>query len=98
MKIGDEVRVNCSNCGKQDKKHLNRISATPDNRLVVGGFVIGVLIILLAGNYLEIIMQVSLSFWKILGIAGSAIAGIPMFLWNRENKAVKNFNRYALKK
>ena len=97
-KFGDMVRVNCEHCGKMEKKHLNRISAAVDNRLVVGGFIAGLSFIFLIGGYLESMMQGSLSFWKILGVVGSAAAGLPMFLWNNENKAVRNFNRLAIKK
>lgn len=98
MKFGEMVRVSCSNCAKMEKKHLNKISATADNRLVVGGFISGILLIFIIGSYLEIMAQLNISFWKVLVIAGSTIAGIPMFLWDRENKAVRNFNKYAIKK
>ena len=98
IKMGNEVNVICKNCGKHEKKHLNRIRAVVDNRLLIGGFVAGVFLILLLGGYMESKMQEDLSFWRVVGIAGSAATGIPMFLWNRENKAVRKFNRYAIKK
>ena len=91
MKFGDTVKVSCNSCGKGEKKHLNKIRAVVDNRLVVGGFIAGVLIVLFLVNY--VIMS-----WKTLAIAGSTISGIPVFFWNLENKAVGNFNRYAIKR
>ena len=91
MKFGDTVRVSCNNCGKDEKKHLNKIRAVVDNRLVIGGLIVGVLIVLFLVNYVII-------SWKILAIGGSTIAGIPVFFWNLENKAVGNFNRYAIKR
>lgn len=99
MKLrGDEARVNCDHCGKMDKKHLNRISAVVDNRIVMAGFVIGLSIIVAFIAGVVSLSNYEVSFWKFLAFAGSAIAGIPVFLWNRENTAVRNFNQYAVKR
>ncbi len=98
MKYGDTVQVNCQNCGKIEKKHLNKISAIVDNRLVVAGFILGLLIVAVLFGYMGIMMEHSLAFWKVLAISGTTISGIPIFFWNRENKAVSNFNRYAIRK
>ena len=98
MMFGDEVKVNCNNCGKFDKKHLNRISAVVDQRLVIGGFLLGLGIVLFSGIYLMFMSQIGLALWKTIAVVGGTIAGIPVFLWNRENTAVGNFNRYAIKR
>ncbi len=98
MKFGDEVKVNCNNCGKFEKKHINRISAVIDQRLVIGGFIAGLAFGVIFCIYIFFIANVSLSFWKAIAAFGGAIAGIPVFLWNRENTAVGNFNRYAIKR
>jgi len=45
MKVrSDEVRVNCDSCGKMDKKHINRITAVADNRILVVGLLLGIVI------------------------------------------------------
>ena len=98
MKFGDQVKVNCRSCGKFEKKHINRISAVPDNRLIVLGLVVGLLLVAVAGGYLLIMTNFQLSFWKIIAAVGGTIAGIPVFLWNMENKAVRNFNSYAIRR
>jgi len=40
----DEVRVNCDFCGKMDKKHINRIKAVSDNRVLIVGFFGGLIV------------------------------------------------------
>ena len=39
----DEVKVNCNHCGKQDKRHINRITAIPDNRVILFVVVLGII-------------------------------------------------------
>lgn len=85
MKFGDEVRVNCPNCGKLDKKHLNKITATTDLRLIVLGGVLGVI--------------GSIFLLSFLGVIASFLScSLPFLLWNMENKSVGEFNRYAIKR
>ena len=88
--------MNCSNCGKLEKKHINRISAVVDNRIVVTGFIVGLCILIVAGSY-TLLSSYNLALWKFLALAGGTLSGIPVFLWNMENKAVGNFNRYAIR-
>jgi len=84
MKMGNEVRVNCSNCGKQDKKHLNRISATTDTRLIILGGVVGIICTVILLNFIGIIASVTCSF--------------PFLVWQNEISKVRTFNRYAIKR
>lgn len=98
MKFGDKVKVNCKNCGKVDKVHLNKINAVVDNRLVVGGFIGGLILVVLFFVVGGIFAERGLSTWKIIAASASALVGIPTYLWNLENKAVGNFNRYAIKR
>ena len=97
-KFGDEVQVNCNNCGKLEKKHLNRISAQVDNRLVVMGFVLGLLLVMFLIFFTQSAATDYSSGWKFLAVSGTTIAALPMYLWNRENKIVRVFNSYAIKK
>ncbi|WP_394747923.1 hypothetical protein [Spongiimicrobium salis] len=84
MKFGDEVQVNCKNCGKLEKKHLNKISAKVDQRIVFGGLVLGVLS--------------TVFLWNYLGLLASSVASLPMIFWAYENKAVRQFNSYVIRK
>ena len=98
MKFGDEVKVNCSNCGKLEKKHLNRISAKVDNRIVATGFFGGLITILLLGAFLWENFEFTIGSWKLLAFVSSVIAGLPLFLWNSENRAVRRFNSYVIQR
>jgi hypothetical protein len=98
MNFGDFVKVNCNNCGKQDKLHLNKISAVVDNRLILGGLICGIAIVVLIGIFFDVITIYAFSLWKVFAFSGFAISGLPFYFWNTENKAVGHFNRYAIKK
>lgn len=84
MKSGDEVRVNCKNCGKQDKKHLNRISAVTDNRIVFVGLILGIF--------------GTLALWNYVGAIATITFTLPIIFWKYELEKVRNFNSYAIKK
>ncbi|MET1258459.1 hypothetical protein ABV409_03915 [Flagellimonas sp. DF-77] len=80
----DEVRVNCDHCGKMDKKHINRITAVADNRILLAGFIGGVLI--------------SAIMVFIFGWLAAAILSIPIFVWRYENDSAHKFNSFTIKR
>ncbi|WP_430908560.1 hypothetical protein [Maribacter sp. 2-571] len=84
MQYGDMVKVNCQKCGKTEKKHLNKISAVVDARIIAVGFVLGLIATVLLWNYVGVVASVTLS--------------LPMLVWNHENGKVGHFNRYAIRK
>lgn len=85
MKIGkDEIELNCDNCGKQEKRHLNEITAVVDKRIVLLGFLLGLI--------------VTLALWNSFGAISTLSLGIPFLFWVSENKGLSSFNKYMIRR
>lgn len=84
MEKGDEFIVNCLNCGKTEKKHINDIKAAPKKTILW----IGVLIGILATIYL----------WMIYGAVGTVSIIIPLIFWQQQASSVKGFNGYMIRR
>lgn len=85
MKLrSDEVKVNCNNCGKLDKKHLNRITAVPDNRIIIVGTVVG--------------MISTIVLWNFLGAIAVFTFSIPIMFCKYESEHAHRFNSYVIKR
>jgi hypothetical protein len=80
----DEVRVNCQFCAKMDKKHINRITAVADNRVLILGSVLGLIISLILIYYLGFIAALAFSS--------------PIFVWRYESENAHKFNSYAIRR
>lgn len=80
----DEVRVNCDHCGKMDKKHINRITAVVDNRIMLAGIGVGVLS--------------TIVLWNFFGAIATVTFCIPIFFWKYYSEKAHRFNSYALKR
>ena len=81
---GDEVHVNCKFCGKRDKKHINRITAVVDNRIIGIGIIVGIVI--------------SLILIYFFGFIAAIILSIPILVWRNESDNAHKFNSYAIKR
>ena len=85
MKLGkDEVQVNCDSCGKLDKKHINQITAVIDNRMILLGLGLGVI--------------VTLALWNTFGAISTLSLGIPFLFWVSESKGLSSFNKYMIRR
>lgn len=84
MKVGDEVDVNCSHCGKIDKKHINRIDAVVDNRKILVALGISAI--------------VTLVLWGLYGAIGTVTGLIPVMMWLQEGRATSHFNSYKIRR
>ncbi len=85
MKVNDEeVIVNCNNCGKTDKRHINRITAIPDNRVIIVSVVLGVVVTAILISYLGFIASFSFS--------------IPIFVWRYEGEQAHKFNSVVIRR
>ncbi|EAR02709.1 hypothetical protein [Maribacter sp. HTCC2170] len=85
MKLrGDEVHVNCQNCGKMDKKHLNRITAIVDNRIVLLGVGLGIIS--------------TIVLWSFLGAIAVFTFSIPIMFWRHDSEKAHKFNSYIIKR
>lgn len=85
MEKGDEFTVNCQNCGKMEKKHVNDIKVQPNNMPILIGFGIGVI--------------ATLILWHIFGgISLLLSAAIPIGFWYHQMDATKAFNSYTIRR
>jgi len=85
MKLkSDEVRVNCNSCGKMDKKHLNRITAIADTRIVLLGVAIG--------------LVCTVVLWNFLGAIAVFTFTLPILFWRYESEQAHKFNSYIIKR
>lgn len=84
MKLGNEVRTNCNNCGKNYSSHINDITAKIDNRIIVGGAILSVI--------------VTGFLWYYFGAIGTISIIIPGLFWKQQESGVRSFNRYKIKR
>ncbi len=84
MQKGDEFKVNCFNCGKIDKKHVNDIKAEANNMIILIGVAIGVI--------------ASITLWVLFGTIGTIGLAIPILFWYQQMDATKGFNSYMIKR
>ncbi|MGW9684674.1 hypothetical protein [Flagellimonas sp. 2504JD1-5] len=85
MKVGkDEIHVNCNTCGKMDSKHINRITAVVDNRVMLAGIITGII--------------ATIVLWNYFGAIAVFTFCIPIIFWRYESKKAHRFNTYALKR
>jgi endogenous inhibitor of DNA gyrase (YacG/DUF329 family) len=80
----EEVKVNCNNCGKFDKRHINRITAIADYRVIFMGVILGIL-----GTII---------LWNFLGAIAIFTFSIPLYFWRYESEQAHKFNSYAIKR
>jgi len=81
MKFGsDEVQVNCKHCGKLEKKHINKISGTADNRMILIGLGIGVIVgitVLLFYGFIGVTLKLHILLRLLC--SSSKILSVPIF-------------------
>ncbi|CAL2103334.1 conserved protein of unknown function [Tenacibaculum sp. 190130A14a] len=84
MEKGEEFKVNCLNCGKVDKVHVNDIRAEQNNIIILIGLVFGII--------------TTIVLWYYFGAIGTISAIIPVLFWQTEMKSVKAFNSYLIRR
>ena len=84
MEKGTEFIVNCQNCGKTEKKHVNDIRADINNTIIVTGVVVGIVLSLILFYY--------------FGLIGTIGIAIPFILWRQQMGAKKAFNAYMVRR
>lgn len=84
MEKGDQFNVNCQNCGKTEKKHVNDIIAASNKLMMFIGFVLGGLATLL--------------LWIIYGAIGTVSIIIPLIFWQQQMSSIKGFNSYLIRR
>lgn len=84
MQKGDEIKVNCQNCGKMEKKHVNEVRAIPNNTIILIGVIIGVFS--------------AIFLWLFYGGIASVSFIIPLLFWQQQSNASKSFNSYMIRR
>lgn len=84
MEKGDEFMVNCQNCGTMEKKHVNEITAEPNNIILMLGVGIGIV--------------VSIFLWIYLGLIGILGIIIPFVFWQQQMNTTKSYNKYMIRR
>lgn len=84
MEKGDEFIVNCQNCGKMEKKHVNDIKAEPSNTIIFIGVGVGILS--------------TIFLWIYFGAIGIVSMMIPVLFWQQQTSATKSFNSYLIRR
>ena len=81
QEIGEEINERCKHCGSYTKRHINRLHAEANFKIIIGG-------VLLAA-------VVTLIFWD-LGYISTLSATIPIGIWAYENKKISVFNKHLI--
>ncbi|WCO03530.1 hypothetical protein [Psychroserpens ponticola] len=84
MEKGDEFNVNCQNCGKLEKKHVNDIKAEVNNTIILVGIGIG--------------LVATIFLWFFYGAIGTVSAIIPIVFWQQQMSSTKSFNSYMIRR
>ena len=84
MEKGDEFNVNCQNCGKMEKKHVNDIKAEPNKMILLFGIGVGIL--------------ATIFLWTFYGAIGTVSIIIPVLFWQQQMNSTKGFNSYLIRR
>ncbi len=84
MEKGTEFNVNCQNCGKIEKKHVNDVKAESSKILILIGVVIGIV--------------VTVVLWSYYGAIGTVSIIIPVLFWQQQMNSTKAFNSYFVRR
>ena len=79
---GERFNWTCSNCGSIEEKHVNDIRAKQDNRVIMIGVGISIIVTLVLLN--------------IMGVIGTITGIIPVLIWQQQSRSVHAFNRYMV--
>ncbi len=84
MDKGDEFKVNCTNCAKDQNKHVNDVYATENPIILIIGIVISIV--------------VTVYLWSIVGVFGTITIIIPALIWQQQRNAAHAFNSYRIER
>ncbi|WP_396600911.1 hypothetical protein [Algibacter sp. R77976] len=80
--IGLEINERCKHCGNHTKRHINRLHAGPNYKIIAGGVILAVLFTVL--------------FWD-LGFITTLSGTVPIAIWMSEEKRASTFNKLLLR-
>jgi len=84
MDKGEEFNIQCSNCHKNSKIHVNDVRAKKNNTVLMGGLIVGLLVTLL--------------LWNLIGAVSTLSILVPGIIWKQQSDAVNTFNKYLTRR
>jgi len=81
---GEEIKVNCSSCGNNEKHHVNDFKAIPNHIYTIVAAII------------SLVLSIALLF--VVGIVGTVSIIIPILVWKQQASAVSAFNNYRTRR
>ncbi|WP_406683537.1 hypothetical protein N1F78_12720 [Seonamhaeicola sp. MEBiC1930] len=80
--IGLEINERCKHCGNHTKRHINRLHASPNYLIILGGVALAVMVTIL--------------IWD-LGFVSTLTGTIPIAIWMSEEKRASAFNKIMIR-
>ena len=82
QEIGLEINERCKHCGNYTKRHINRLHASPNYFIIIGGVALAII--------------VTLFIWD-LGFVSTLTGTIPIAIWMSEEKKASAFNKIMIR-
>jgi hypothetical protein len=80
--IGLEINERCKHCGNHTKRHINRLHASPNYFIILGGVALAIIITIL--------------IWD-LGFVSTLTGTVPIAIWMSEEKRASAFNKVMIR-
>ncbi len=84
MEKGDEFNIQCRNCARVQKRHVNEIRAEVNTNVILIGIGISAI--------------ATIVLWMMYGAIGTISISIPLILWYQQMDNVKSFNSYRIRR
>ena len=84
MEMGDEITLNCQNCGNLIKKHVNKVRAKVSNTMLLIAIGLGLVI--------------TVVLWIYFGAIGTVSIAIPVLFWQQQEMVARGFNSYMIRR
>jgi len=82
MEKGEEFNIQCTECLVTNKVHVNDVSATENNNVIIAGVLLSIII--------------TIFLWSFLGAIGTISVTIPILIWQAQSSSVNAFNSYMI--
>ncbi len=80
--IGTEINERCKHCGNHTKRHINRLHASPNYIIVIGGLGLAIIATILLWDF---------------GLVSTLSGTIPIAIWMSEEKKASAFNKVLIR-
>ncbi|WP_298345972.1 hypothetical protein [uncultured Algibacter sp.] len=80
--IGLEINERCEHCGNHTKRHINRLHASPNYYIILGGLGLAIIVTILLWDF---------------GFVSTLSGAIPIAIWMSEEKKASTFNKVLIR-